>query len=164
MGHAQKEGPLRSGSFFKITNLTTFAALLKDIPMGCKDAVLPESLFRNPSINCLTYEQNTKKTYKDNLCLFRALALHLHGNERLEEETSKLFNLFLVNSTNRDPSKVQGVCMDDIPSVEDIVGINNFIYDIDLYDGAMVGNLDNEASKSMRKMFNLYDIIVIFVT
>ena len=55
--------------------------------MGCKDAVLPESFLKNPSINCLTYEQNTKKTYKDNLCLFRALALHLHGNERFEEET-----------------------------------------------------------------------------
>ena len=79
--------------FFKLTNLTIFAALLRDIPMGCKDAILPESRLRNPTVNCLTYEQNTKKTYKDNPCLFRALALHLHGNERLEEETSKLFNL-----------------------------------------------------------------------
>ena len=99
--------------------------------MGCRDVVLPESLLRNRSINWLTYEQNTKKPYKDNPCLFRALALHLHGNERLEEETSKLFNLFLINSTNPDPSKFQGVCMDDIPSVEDIMGINIFIYDID---------------------------------
>ena len=93
--------------------------------MGCKDAVLPESLLRDPSINCLIYEQNTKKTYKDNLCLFRAPALHLHGNERPEEETSKLFNLFLINSTNPDPSNFQGVCRDDIPSVEHIVGIRN---------------------------------------
>ena len=30
--------------FYKLTNLTIFAALLRDIPMGCKDAVLPESL------------------------------------------------------------------------------------------------------------------------
>ena len=134
--------------FFKLTNLTIFAALLKDIPMGCKDAVLPESLLRNPSIYCLTYQQNTKKTYQDNLCLFRVLALHLHGNERLEEETSKLFNLFLVNSTNPDPSKFQGVCMDDIPSVEDIVAINIFIYDIDFIDGAMVGEL---ARRSIKK-------------
>ena len=50
--------------FFKLTNLTIFAALLRDIPMGCKDAVLPQSLLRNPSINCLTYEQNTKKLTK----------------------------------------------------------------------------------------------------
>ena len=72
--------------FFKLTNLTISAALLKNIPMGCKDAILPESLLRNPSTNCLTYEQNTKKTYKDYLCLLRALALYLHGNQRHEEE------------------------------------------------------------------------------
>ena len=95
--------------FFKLTNLTIFAALLRDIPMGCKDAVLPESLLKNHTVNCLTNEQNTKKPYKDNLCPLRALPLHLHGNERLEEETSNLFNLFLVNSTNPDPSKFQGV-------------------------------------------------------
>ena len=141
--------------FSKLTNLTIFAALLREIPMGCKDAVLPESLLRNPSINCLTYEQNTKKTYKDNLCLFRALALNLHGNERLEEQTSKSFNLFLVNSTSPDPSKFQGVCMDDIPSVEDIVGINIFIYDIDLIDGARVGALARRSIKKYEQKFQL---------
>ena len=141
--------------FFKLTNLTIFAALLRDVPMDCKDAVLPESLLRISSINCLTYEQNTKKTYKDNLCLFRALALHLHGNERIEEETSKLFNLFLVNSTNPDPSKSQGVCMDDIPPVEDIVGITMFINDIDLIDGAMVGELARRSIKKYEKNVQL---------
>ena len=140
--------------FFDLPNLTMFAALVKYISMGCKDADLPESLLRNPSINCLTYEQNTKKPYKDNLCLFRAPALHLHGNERLEEETSKLFNLFLVNSTNLDPSKFQGVCMDDTPSVDDIVVINIFIYDIDLIDGAMVGELARRSIKKHKRMFN----------
>ena len=49
--------------FFKLTNLTIFAALLRDIPMGCKDAVLPESLL-NDTVNCLTYEQNTKNHTK----------------------------------------------------------------------------------------------------
>ena len=42
--------------FFKLTNLTIFAALLRDIPMGCKDAILPESLLKNHTVNCLTYE------------------------------------------------------------------------------------------------------------
>ena len=116
--------------------------------MVCKDAILPESLLKNHTVNCLTFEKNTRKTYTDNLCLFSELALHLPGNERLEEETSKLFNLFPINSTNPDPSKYQGVCMDDIPSVEDIVGINIFIYDIDPNDGAMVGEL---ARRSIKK-------------
>ena len=142
--------------FLKLTNLTIFAALLRDIPMGCKDAVLPESLLKNHTVNCLTYKQNTKKPYRDNLCLFRALVLHLHRNEgRLEEETSKLFDLFLANSTNPDPSMFQGVCMDDIPSVEDIAGINNFINDIDFIDGAMVGELARRSIKKYEKNVQL---------
>ena len=119
--------------------------------MGCKDAVLPESLLKNHTVNCLTFEKNTTKPYNDTLCLFRAFAFHLHGNERLEEETSKLFNLFLVNSTNPDPAKIQGVCMDYIPSVEDIVGINILLYDIDLIDGAMVGELARRNIKKYQK-------------
>ena len=150
-----KERSYTKWRFFKLPNLTIFVALLRDIPMGCKDAVLLESLLKNHTVNCLTFEKNTRKLYNDNLCLSRALALHLHGNERLEEETSKLFNLFLVNSTNPDPSKFQGVCMDDIPSVEDIVGVNIFIYDIDLIDGAMVGELARRSIKQFEKIVQL---------
>ena len=142
-----KERSNTKWKFFKLTNLAVFAAVLRDIPMGCKDAVLPESLLRNPSIYCLTFERNTRQPYKDNLCLFRALALHLHGNERLEEETSKLFNLFLINSTHLEPSNFQRVCMADIPSVEDTVGMNVFIYEIDLNDGAIVGELGQRSIK-----------------
>ena len=47
--------------FYKLTNLTVFAALLKDVPMGYKDAVLLEPLLRNGTINCLTYEENTRQ-------------------------------------------------------------------------------------------------------
>ena len=83
--------------FYKPTNVTIFAALLKDVPVGCKDTVLPQALLKNHKVNCLTFERNTRQPYNDNLCLFRALALHLHGNEELEEETSKIFELFLNN-------------------------------------------------------------------
>ena len=71
--------------FYKLTNLTVFAALLKDLPMGCKDAVLPEPLLKICTINCLTFEETTRQAYNNNLCLFGALALHLHGNQRLEK-------------------------------------------------------------------------------
>ena len=142
--------------FFHLTNLTIFAALLRDIPTGCKKSVLPESLLKNHTINCLTYEQNTKKPNKDNLCLLRAFAPHLHDNEkRLEEGTSKLFSLFLINSTNPDPSKFQGVCMDDIPSVEDIARINIFISDIDFIDGAMFWELARRSIKKYEKNVQL---------
>ena len=101
--------------FYKLTNLTIFAALLKDIPMGCKDTVLLESLLRNCNVSCLTFERNSSQPYNDNLCVFRAVALHLFGNKRVEEETSKNFNFFLNNCGEGDPSKFQGVHMTDIP-------------------------------------------------
>ena len=74
--------------FYKLTNLTVFAALLKDVPMGCKNSVLPEPLLKNHRINCLTFEESTRQPCNDKLRLFRALALHLHGTRRLEKETS----------------------------------------------------------------------------
>ena len=128
--------------FIRLTNITIFTALLRDISMGCKDAVLPETVLKNYTVNCFTYEKNTRKPYKDNLCLFRAFAPHLHGNDkRLEEKASISISFFLINSTNPDPLIFQGVCMDDISSVEDTVGINIFTYNIDLIDGGMVGEL-----------------------
>ena len=126
-------------NFYKLTNLTILASLLKDVPMGCKDTVWPEPLLRNCNVKCLTYEKSTLKPYNDNLCLFRALALHLHGNQKLEEETSKIFNFFLNNIEERDPSNFQCVHMTDIPKVEDLLHFNIFLYDIDFVDGELIG-------------------------
>ena len=126
--------------FYKLTNLTIFASLLKDVPMGCKDTVLPEPVLKNHNVNCFTFERNRRHPYNDNLCLFRALALHLHGNEKLEEETSKIFNLFLNNS-EQDVSKFQGVHSKDIPKVEELLQLNIFLYDINFVDGELIGEL-----------------------
>ena len=92
--------------FYKLTILIIFASLIKDVPMGCKDTVLSKPILRNCNVNCLSFERNRRQLYIDKLYLFRALALHLHGNEKLEEETSKTFNLFLSNSEDGDRFKI----------------------------------------------------------
>ena len=116
--------------------------------MGCKDAVLLESLLKKSYSQLPYLRTEHQKPYKDNLCLFTALALHLHGNDkRLEEETSKLFNLFLINSTKPDRSKFQGVCMDDIPSVEDLVRIIfSYMTSSTLLTVQRLGNLHDKTS------------------
>ena len=73
--------------------------------------------------------------------MFGALCLHLHGNERLEEETNKLFNPYLQKKNGIEPASFQGVCMDDIPTVEEMTGINVFLYDVDIVEGSLVGEL-----------------------
>ena len=45
--------------------------------------------------------------------------------------------------------------MDDIPSVEDIVGINIFINGMDFIDDAMVGNLARRSIKKYEKNVQL---------
>ena len=124
--------------------------------MGCKDTVLPEPLLRNHNVNCLISERNTRQPYNDNLCLFRALALHLHGNEKLEEETSKIFNIFLNNCVEGDPSKFQGVDMTDIPKVEEVLHLNVFLYDIDFVDGELIGELCRKSIQKYEKKSSFY--------
>ena len=134
--------------FYKLKNVTVFAALLKDVPMGCEDSVLPEPLLKNQNVNCLTFEKYTQKPYNDNLCLSRAVALQLFGNERLEEEISKIFKLFLNNCGKGDPSKFQGVHMTDFPKLEEMLQLYKFLYDIDFVDGELIGEL---ARRSIQK-------------
>ena len=134
-----------------MTNLTIFAALLKNVPMVCRNAVLPKPLPKNHTINCLTFEESTRQPYNDNLCLFRALALHLHGTQRLEKETSKLFNLFINEMDGLSTDQFQGVHMNDIPIVEDLLTLNIFPYDIDFVDANIIEEL---ARRSVHKYEN----------
>ena len=58
--------------FYKLTNLTVFAALLKDVPMGCENAVLHETLLKNHTINCLCLKR-TRDNHITTTCAFFVL-------------------------------------------------------------------------------------------
>ena len=131
--------------FYKLKNLTVVAALLKDVPMGCKNAVSPEPLLKNHTINCLTYEENTRQPYNENLCFFRALALHLHGTQQLEQETSKIFNFFINKMDGLSPDQFHGVHLNDVPTVEDLLTLNIVLYDIDIVDVNVIGELSRRS-------------------
>ena len=80
---------------FFFTNSTIFAALLKSFPVGCIDILLPPNLVKLRDVNCLTYKSN-KERYNDNFCFLWAVCMHKTGNERVEEETKKLFDAFFT--------------------------------------------------------------------
>ena len=150
--------------FYKLTNLTIFAALLKEVPLGCKNAVLPEPLLKTHTINCLTFDENTRQPYNDNLCLFRALALHMYRNQRLEEETSKLFNLFINEMDGLSPNQFQGVHMNDVPTVEDLLTLNILLYDIDIVDGTLLENLQDEVCRNTKILCGCEDTTTTYAT
>ena len=48
--------------FYKLTILTVFAALLNDIPMGCKDSIQPELLLKDQNVDSLFFEKNIQES------------------------------------------------------------------------------------------------------
>ena len=137
--------------FYKLTDLTVFAAILKEVPMGYRNATLTEPVLKNHTINCVMFQENTRQPYKDNLCLVRALALHLLGTQRLEGKISKLFNLSINKMDGLSPSQFQGVHMNDITTVEDLLTLNIVLHDIDIVDGIIIVDL---ARQSVQKYEN----------
>ena len=125
--------------FALTTNVTIFCALLKNIPMGCIDAVLPEQLLRRPDVNCLV-SNGYGETYKDYLCLFRAIAVHLYGSSELETNAANLYSAFLHES-GHDAINFRGVSIDHLVFVENAIKHNIFVYDIDIEEGKFVGEL-----------------------
>ena len=109
------------------------------VPVGSKNAVLPELLIKNHSIKCLLFEKRMKKPYNDLLCLSRPLTLHLNGNNKSEGETSKMFAAHPHNVEDVDEAKFQNVCMNDITTVEDKTETKISLQDFDIVDGALVG-------------------------
>ena len=62
----------------------------------------------------------------------------MHGNQRLEKETSKIFNLFINKTDCLSADQFQGVHMNNIPFVEDPLTLNIRLYDIDIVDGNII--------------------------
>ena len=81
-----------------ITNVTIFAVLLKNNPMGCPESALSEPLLKNYSFNCLLSNKD-KEPYKDHFCLFRALAMHMNGHNDLDSHSSGYFTEFMSKSS-----------------------------------------------------------------
>ena len=104
--HCTREKPNTKRKIFNFSIFAIFRSLLKDIHMGFKDNLLPEPLLENNNVNCLTFARDIEQPYSDNNRLFWALALHLHGNANLGDESSKNFNLFLFKYEERDSSKL----------------------------------------------------------
>ena len=107
--------------------------------MGCIDAVLPEQLLRRPDVKCLV-SNGYGGTYKDYICLFRAIAVHLYGSSELETNAANLFSAFLHES-GHDAINFRGVSIDHLVFVENAIKHNIFIYDIDIEEGEFVGEI-----------------------
>ena len=85
--------------------------------------------------------------------------LHLHGKERLEEETSCLFNLLLHKNGATNPTNFRGFCIKDIDTLEEIVQASIFLYHTEIVDGFLIGEL---LSKNVGKYSNTEQLFLFY--
>ena len=130
-----------------LTKVTIFAALLKFVPVGCKDTLLPLNIVKRSGVNCLTYKYN-KESYNDKLCLLGAVCMHKTGNERVEEETKKLLNAYLTANPHLSVQNFRGVGLEDLHIVERLAEVNILVYDLEVSNGGNIGEL---AERSLRR-------------
>ena len=128
--------------YLKLINVTVFAVSLKIIPMGCINVVIPDLFVKEQFIHCLTCNQSTTEFNSDTFRFSKYLAIHLHGDERLEKRTCNFFLLFMKEKRKaKSATFFQGECINDIQTAEDTLGINFVLYDVDIVDGSFMGDL-----------------------
>ena len=90
------------------------------------------------------------------ICAFRALVLFLHGNQRLDEKIPKVFTSIIDRRDGVSPNQFNGFQMNDIPIVEGRLTLNILLYDIDIVDGNLIGEL---ARRSVQNYDNIVRLL-----
>ena len=113
--------------FYKLTKLTVFPALLKDIPMGCKDSVLPEPLLTNQNVNYLTFEKKYKRALQRQSLPFQSSRSAFNWQRKIGGGNIQNFQIFPEKLWGRRSIKVP-VCvhMTDIWKREELLQLTNF--------------------------------------
>ena len=112
--------------YVKTTNVVFYLTKMLGNPIG-GEIELPNYLKYNKGLVSLVKSAtNAKKTYSDDLCFFRALAL-LRGYkiDGLEYETKRLFKTYCQQALT-NPAEFKGVCLDELEELSRIfdMGIN----------------------------------------
>ena len=118
-------------------------------------------MLRNPEVNCLA-SNGHDEPYNDNLCLVRAIALHLYQSIDVEPNAIKIVHNF-VTASGCDPKHFSGVSIDQIPINEELKNkiFSSMILTLKL--AKLLLNLFDGALKDMIKTSNCFGKTTLFV-
>ena len=136
-----EKNEFKTWKVYKLTNVPFFAALFKEFPMGCKDALLTVPHLKNPFVNVQQLRRipNNHKTRK---YVFSVLERCICMDMRDSRKKVTIFSIFSQQKIGAtDPANSWGVCVEDIETVEHIVQAGFFLYRIEFVDGSMINQL-----------------------
>ena len=110
----------------EITNVTFFVYHIRDHPIGAA-LNLPEYVTQNRAIVALSHSPHHKALYKDNLCLFRSLALHSGAHSKcMQKKTESLYHEY----TDIPIKDFTGVNLEQLHEIEDKFKVNIVVYEL----------------------------------
>ena len=101
-----------------VTNVTFFINRIAQQPIGCVGVALPDYVKNNKAVVGLEKDHHRNAIYRDNLCLFRCLGLHL-GREAAA---------LLAEYTDTPVRDFAGVPIQDLHKIEAKFEVNVFVY------------------------------------
>ena len=121
-----------------VTNVTFFINRIAQHPIGCVGVALPDYVKRNKAIVGLEKDGHGV-IYRDNLCLFRCLALHQGCDVRRLEVTVATLYAKYTDTPVRD---FAGVTLDELDEVETTFKTNVVVYKLEeIGDGKTTSEL-----------------------
>ena len=87
-------------------------------------------------------------------------ALHLHGTQRLKGETSNVFEYSIYKLHGLSANHFQGVHLNRVPLIEDLLTIRILLFDLDFVDGNVAGEISRRSVQKYKIMFNCWDTTV----
>ena len=125
-----------------------------NIPVGAS-VELPCYIARNQSIVSLTNSRHTGEPYRDNLCLFRCLALQAgEGESSLERAATAYFERYIVE-TSQAREDFCGVDLTELILVEELFSVSIYVYSLDEHNQAVCIRRSVKQFPSM--YINLYE-------
>ena len=122
-----------------VTNVTFFVNRIVHHPIGCVDVNLPDYVKRNKAIVRLDKDSHGV-IYRDNLCLFRCLAIHQGCDVRCIEAT--VATLYAKYTDNTPVHDFAGVPVDELDKVETKFKTNVCVYQlVEIADGKTTAEL-----------------------
>ena len=108
-----------------VTNVTFFLNRIIHHPIGCVGVNLPDYVKHNKTVVGLEKDHHRNAIYRDNMCLFRCLALH-QGRDvrRLEGTVATLYAKY----SHEDVHDFAGVTLEDLSKIEATFDVNVVVY------------------------------------
>ncbi|CAH3132565.1 unnamed protein product [Porites lobata] len=113
----------------QVTNITFFVTKLRGHPIG-RGQSLPHYIVENRGIDALDSNRRTGKIYGDNLCFFRALALHNGSHTKnLERDAKHYYEKY--REFFPEKKKFCGVKLKELIDLEHLYEVNIFVYSLE---------------------------------